>query len=502
MIRNLSKSISQLPCIIAIATLPMVCSCHPKGNVSYIQSQSSAGWACSWGGQSRATQLDDVGRAVQVDAEGNVYVAGWFTATVDFDPGEGIDSHTANGERDIFLCKFNSSGTFQWARSWGGEGHLNIANGMKSDFSNNIYVVGTFHGSTDFDPGPGAEIHESSEESDAFLAKFDSTGQFIWVQTWDTATLFCLDTDSSGNVVVTGAFENEIDGIQEPVDLNPGPESSEHVSKGAPDAFIAKLGSDGDFHWMATWGGVGKDNGYGIVVDSQDSVLVTGSFEDRVDFDPGPGTQEYASTSYSNVYLSKFDSRGAFQWCRTWGARQPNGIAVDQLDNIYVAGGYSGDVDFDPDPAAEVRYAQSSSGLYLSKFSSAGDFLWVRTFGIGGGMCTSIAVNKSGDAYVAGLFGQVGGFDPGSGSREFQPNGPADAFLSKFSSSGEFLWALHWGGSGSDRCAAVISADESVFVTGWFQDTVDFDPGPSVDMLTSNGGTDAFLIVIPADGNW
>ena len=73
-------------------------------------------WACSWGGGA-----NDHGYGVAIDGSGNVYVTGYFFGTVDFDPGEGEDAHSAFG-LDVVLSKFDSNGNFQWARTWGGAG--------------------------------------------------------------------------------------------------------------------------------------------------------------------------------------------------------------------------------------------------------------------------------------------------------------------------------------------------------------------------------------------
>ena len=78
-----------------------------------------------------------------------------------------------------------------------------------------------------------------------------------------------------------------------------------------------------------------------------------------------------------------------------------------------------------------------------------------------------------------------------------------DAFLIKFDSSGNFLWADTWGGQFNDEGDAVaVDSSESAYVTGMFMSTVDFDPGSGVDDHISIGAGDAFLSKLPKDGNW
>jgi hypothetical protein len=65
-------------------------------------------WARTWGGGSDYEN----GYGVAVDVSGSVYVTGFFQETVDFDPGDGVDSHTSNGADDAFLSKFKSDGSW------------------------------------------------------------------------------------------------------------------------------------------------------------------------------------------------------------------------------------------------------------------------------------------------------------------------------------------------------------------------------------------------------
>ena len=97
---------------------------------------------------------DDCGRSVAIDSSGNSYVTGWFSGTVDFDPGAGVDSHTSNGFYDVFLSKFDQNGNFIWARTWGGPGD-DYAYSVAADYVGNVYVAGSFLDTVDFDPAQG-----------------------------------------------------------------------------------------------------------------------------------------------------------------------------------------------------------------------------------------------------------------------------------------------------------------------------------------------------------
>ncbi|MCK4721614.1 SBBP repeat-containing protein [bacterium] len=148
-----------------------------------IEDTPKQGWARTWGGIYR-----DGGYGVAADESGNIYVTGEFGGTVDFDPGPGIDEHSSNGDDDIFLTKFDSYGTFQWARTWGGPDYWDNLNNMDKDLdkgsgvavdgSGNVYVTGSFAGTVDFDPGPGIDKHSFNGSHDAFLSKFPPDGNW------------------------------------------------------------------------------------------------------------------------------------------------------------------------------------------------------------------------------------------------------------------------------------------------------------------------------------
>ncbi len=188
------------------------------------------GWALTWGASAH-----DSGYAVATDGSGSVYVAGSFYGTVDFDP-DGGDPHTSNGGVDIFLSKFDSSGNFEWARTWGGPG-ANWGYAIAADGSGNVCVAGCFYGTADFDPD-GGDPHTSNGLWDAFLSKFDTSGNFEWARTWGglyTDHARGVAADGSGNVYVTGFFQDTVD-----FDPHGG---DQHPTNGGCDVFLSKFDS-------------------------------------------------------------------------------------------------------------------------------------------------------------------------------------------------------------------------------------------------------------------
>jgi hypothetical protein len=453
--------------------------------------------------------LGDGSYGVFNDSSGNIYVVGGFKDMVDFDPCSGTDYHSSNGNYDIYMSKFDSSGKLLWARTWGGQGKDGASN-VFIDGSENVYVAGSFSDTVDFDPLEGIDNHTSNGSSDAFLSKFDSSGNFEWVLTWGGIkgeSVSGIDIDNLSNMYVTGTFHGS-------VDFDPGPGTDQHTTE--PEGtgiYLSKFDVSGTFEWARTWcnGGVSQD----IAVDDSGNAYVTGFFTDDpgTDFDPGPGIDLHINNGSWDCFLSKFDTSGEFQWARTWGgisADTGQGVVVTDSGLVYVVGHYRYLVDFDPGDGVDEHMSNGGADVFMSIFDSIGDFqrvlLWggplgdiPNQFDFGHG----IALDDSDSFFVTGSFGDIADFNPGSGTDEYYSNGDADCFISSFDSAAEYQWARTLGALGED-IGFQVSCDASgnVYVTGRFEETVDFWHGPNEDNHTSNGGTDAFLIKFPPDGNW
>jgi hypothetical protein len=465
------------------------------GEVTVVEPQEPiGGWARTWGG----TGYD---YGVATDDSGNIYVTGYFWGTVDFDPSSG-DPHTSNGSYDVFLSKFDSSGNFEWARTWGGS-DMDRGMGVAADGSGNVYITGDFWSIVDFDPG-GGNPHTSNGVNDVFLSKFDSSGNFKGAWTWGGSSYdrgSGVVADGSGYVYVTGDFVGTVE--FDPSGGDP------HTSNGSYDVFLSKLDASGNFEWARTWGGSHMDLGNGVAVDGSGYVYITGHFMGTVDFDPGGG-DPHASNGERDVFLSKFDSSGNYEWARVWGGSgndRGDGVAADGSGNVYITGYFNDIVDFDPG-GGDPHISNGKADVFLSEFDSSGNFKGAWTWGgSGNDQGKGVATDSSGNVYVTGNFWYTVDFDPGGGDPHTS-NGGNDVFLSKFDSIGNFEWARVWGGSGWDSGYGVATdGSGNVYATGDFMYTVDFaltDPpcNEDPDEHTSNGYQDTFLTKHLPNGCW
>lgn len=318
-------------------------------------------WAASFGGTD-----GDYGNAVTPDPSGGVYITGTFEGTVDFDPGTGVHNLTTSLGNELFLLNLDASGNFVWAIQT--EGVLDIyANSMALDASGNILMTGNFQGSVDMDGGTGSLILTTAGAEDAFVAKYDSSGNLIWAKNIGGTAFdygFSIAVDASGNSYTTGSF-------RETVDFDPGPGTYTLTSFNASeDIFILKLDASGDFAWAAQMGGNSTDRPSSVAIHAS-GVYSTGFFSETSDFDPGTGTDELTSNGSLDIYVLKLGLSGNFAWVRQMGSTQADiGYSVAAgTGGVLSTGGFREVADFDPTAGTFNLTSAGLADVYVQRLS-------------------------------------------------------------------------------------------------------------------------------------
>jgi len=422
-----------------------------------------------WAKQFKGTGSDE-GLCIKTDNAGNIYTAGYFWGLTDFDPGPGIDTLRASGSSG-FITKFNSSGNFLWVKQIKGN-HSEIINSIAIDDSSNIYAAGMFSSVTDFDPGPGVyNLTPATINSSLFLLKLDPSGNFKWAKQLGGAwfqDLRGMTIDKTGNVIATGMFSASID-------FDPGPGTySLSVIDGPINGYVLKLNNAGNFLWAKQFTG-SSINGWAVAADASGNVYTTGYFGGTsCDFDPGPLSYTLASQGNFEIFVNKLDANGNFIWVKQLGSYNSDyayAIALDQYNNVYT-GGYMGK-------------------SYISKLDSLGTLIW--THYINNGFVNGLAVDGSDNIIGVGQFGGTADFDPGPGIDSIRSSGSYDAFIVKLNSKGKYICGAGVGGSDKDVATSVdIDNSQNIHVTGWFADTVDFDPGTGIYNMISMAVPNSF----------
>ncbi len=185
--------------------------------VSKLDSAGNYVWAKGMGGVG-----SEGGAAIAIDASGNVYTTGYFGDTVDFDPGSNTANILASGYEDAFISKLDASGNYVWVKSIGATTGLTNGTGIVIDTANNIYTIGRFDVTADFNPDTGIAYLYSNGPHQIFISKLDSSGHYIWAK--DIGSVghdegFSITIDGAGNLYSTGLFNFT-------VDFNPGTDTA------------------------------------------------------------------------------------------------------------------------------------------------------------------------------------------------------------------------------------------------------------------------------------
>lgn len=403
--------------------------------VSKLDNKGNFLWSRNIGGDK-----DIYGLSIALDSHGNVYITGRFTDTVDFDPGNGLMTLYAVAF-DAFVLKLSSSGDFRWVRQLSSLENC-TGESIELDSHGFVYVAGTFMGSTDFDQFKGKEVLSPHIYKDIFILKLDPFGQFQWVKQYRNYFMgsignenINIDVDSEDNVYSTGIFLDSMD-------FDPGVDSFFLSSNSfEPDIFISKLDSKGNFLWAKQVGGNGMKLAKSIHLDNQGNIIYSGIFTDIVDFDPGISTYELIGSREENNrhFISKLDTSGNFVWAKQlggWNAYSQSfdrNITTDKKANIYISGSFAEKTDFDP--GTDTMFLNSSTEIvYIAKFTEAGNFEWVKTFGTlnagSSNLGSSIALDENQNIFTTGCFFDTVDFDPGDSTYYLQSL-HYDAFIHK-----------------------------------------------------------------------
>ena len=161
-------------------------------------------------------------------------------------------------------------------------------------------------------------------------------------------------------------------------------------------------------------------------------------------------------------------------------------------------------VNFNPGGVADNHTSNGSWDVFITKYNSDGSYSWTKTFGgSGGDIGISIISDYQGNIFITGVFQDTVDFNPGGIADNHTSNGGEDIFISRLNSDGSYGWTKTFGGSGDDRGYSITSDNlGNIYITGRFDNTVNFNPGGVADNHISNGNDDAFITKYKPDGSY
>jgi hypothetical protein len=402
-----------------------------------------------------------------VDPQGNVYLTGGFSATLDFGGGPQVPVGI-----DVFLTKLDKDGKHLWSKRFGGSGSQK-ADAITVDAKGNVTIAGIFSGTLDF--GQGAFTAPAGYYSSVFVASFDGNGTTVRSRGWNSGNggstrIFDVAVDSGDNVILSGACVGAINFGGVTVTSSGG------VDVYVWDSFLVKLKPN---LLGAAWGTIYAEpnNEWAeifLAVDSSNSIIMAGDFAGKMLI----GSTQL-STSVRAPYRAKLAEDGTTVWASQFGASKSQysnmrDVTVDKLGNIFFTGFSSGDLYIDSE-----SYLTGPGG-YLVKFTGGG------AYAFNGKMhkdanSVAVATDAAGNILMAGTM--IAPVDFGGGAI----GGSSSNFLVKRKPNGDYLWGKAFGYDGAFPSIASLGVEpvnNSVYIAGRLSgQPVDFGQGPVNDGL-------------------
>lgn len=294
--------------------------------------------------------------ALAVDDAGSIYLAGDFSGSI----FAGVKQANSVGGRDGYVARLDGAGNVLWIHGFGGLGH-DLAASVAAQDAGSLFVVGTFTGELNLDPGLGPL---SAGGEDAFVAKLKADGTPDW-----TVPIGDPLAQRAASVVETNGGHAVV--LAE-VAGSPSLGGTPLATAGGVDILLAELDGAGGVVWAKTFGTAGDDRAGKLAVDAAGNLVFTGSLAGAYDFGGGAVAGQ--------AFVARVSPEGAFVASRGFESSSPLSIAdvaVDGAGNILLAGEFSGAFDAGPTALANA----GGEDAFVMKLSPGAEVLWARAFG-------------------------------------------------------------------------------------------------------------------------
>lgn len=364
--------------------------------------QGKALWVRSLGGS-----LVDRGYGVACDAQGNAYVTGHFQSTDAMINGKALPNA---GDYDVFVAKYDPSGTQLWVRTAGGKGY-DYGHGIAVDSHGDVVVTGAvvgaaMFGDVAFDGGSGRPI---------FCAKYDRDGKLLWVKGTSgkvSGSGHGIAVDGADNIYVGGLLNGE------------GTWGAQAVNAKTQSSVVAKLNRDGEVQWLAIEPGAPSALVHEICADAEGRVWASGMFSGTLTI--GKDSFKTTGDKDKDGFVVHYDTNGKAQWARAMQGPATDyclGVATDGKGTCFVTGEFSETAAF----AGQPLTTRGATDIYSAALGEGGSLLWLAQSGGAKGDNAYTTVYHDGHLIIAGAFAAPASF----GSRKIETTGGADAYAAK-----------------------------------------------------------------------
>ena len=365
---------------------------------------------------------------------------------------------------------------YAWAVKAGGTG-TDEGKAIAADGKGNVFVGGYYKATATFGSLPTITAVAGH---DAFVAKYDSMGNALWVRTIggaDVDEIYGISTDGDGNVYAVGAYGTSLTA-----------ETTTLTSAGSIDGFIAKYNAAGGLSWIKSLGAVNSDYAYAIETDAAGNCFVAGKFNASTSI----GGASLTANGADDIFVAKLDSTGTVVWAKSAGSTSSDfakGISLDGAGNIYITGNFSGTATF----YGSTNLTLTTAGqwdAFIAKYDASGNVLWAKK---GGGSThdhgLGIDTDANGNSTITGYYQSTSATFNGV---TLTSAGNWDMFVARFNSAGTQTWAKDFGAAQYDYAYAVhVDKNKQIYLTGGFGTTVAFG---TFTLTSANSATEDMFI--------
>jgi hypothetical protein len=321
-----------------------------------------------------------------------------------------------------------------------------------------------------------------------FKITYAQNTNFKWVKTFQANKQSIVFTnqfavDSKNNIYTVGVFEGSVNfaGPFGNFWLSTNKDTNRLGKMNTKDMFITKHDVNGNFIWAKYLGGPNDEYVSSLTIDKFDNVYLAGLYEEEVDFNPDTGRFILSSAIHGNTFILKLDSGGKFIWAKSITSSVGIGIRIDFENNIIGGGFNQGKVDLKP---GTDSFIIKKNGSFLFKLDNNGNFIWGKHLEGDILRFSALETDTLGNIYSCGTFMyHRSDFDPGPDSFIMKPTTNVQIYISKLNKFGDFVWAKQVGGQKDNPYYDTdldIDQHGNVYTYGHFESTCDFDPGAGV----------------------
>ncbi len=429
------------------------------------------------------------GSYVEIDANGNVYVYGSFSDTVDLDPSAGVAQYTTiNSVSETYLAKYDAAGNYLWSKKMTGflpQG--NERDLLALDSQGNILIAVNFQDSL-------VDLNDSTYYAvagsrDIGILKLDGNGNQLWfklAQSISHEWFRFIDIDDQDHLLLSGSFTGAMD-----IDFGSG---TEIISPdGYASNFLLKLDVSGAFEWVRTWS-EGMEV-MDLAIDTSRNIWITGNFTDTVDLDPSAGDFTVQNTTNNaQAFTLKLTSDGDFSWAKTVISTilaYSDRIALTGNNEAIIGGRYQGTVQM----GSETYFLPNNMNAYLLKLDENGTEQWSRNIQCQGfNLISEIEVLSDETILFLGNFYDTTYFMAPTIGMQLIPYNPYDTYCAWYNSNGNVRWATRFEGTGSVLVMDLAKdSGDTVVITGFYNGTYDFNLGSIVETENSQNYYQGFV---------